>query len=259
MTDKIKILFLAANPADVQPLRIDQELRHVVDQIREAKYRDRIEIVSEWSVGLDNLRPILSNHQPHIFHFSGHGQKDGSAVLEDDAGNADPIDPAIFAEMLELLKDNIRLVVLNACYSKEQAKRLRATFDYTIGMNQPILDKAAKVFAATFYQEIANDRSVKKAFDLACKQLKASKISGAETPELLVREGVDSTEPFLSQMVKKEEKPSRPTDGNRFSQNNSGGDNVSQTNIAENITIGAQIGEVKAERIDALIKNLGSK
>jgi hypothetical protein len=60
-------------------------------------------------------------------------------------------------------------------------------------------------------------------------------------------------------MVKKEEKSSQPTGGSSGTQNNTGGDNISQTNNADKITIGAQIGEVKAERIDALIKNLGSK
>jgi hypothetical protein len=198
MNEKIRILFLAANPQNVkQHLLLDKEIREIVDKINRGLHRDSLELVSEWSVQTENLQELLLRYQPHILHFSGHGQSDGSLVLENTSGNAALLNPSVFARLLTSLKDNLRVVLLNACYSKAQAQLLTETVDYTIGMNRPILDTAAKVFASYFYQALAFGRSVKTAFDLASIQLEMSDIAGSDTPELLKRKGVDESKPLL--------------------------------------------------------------
>ena len=49
-----------------------------------------------------------------------------------------------------ILNGNIRVVVLNACYAKDQAQALATAIDFTIGMNAAIKDKDATTFAAHF-------------------------------------------------------------------------------------------------------------
>ena len=85
------------------------------------------------------------------------------------------------------------MVVLNACYSKDQAKQLQEIVDFTIGMNKPIGDEAAIAFASHFYQGLAFGRSVQTAFALGKGQLEILNIPESKTPELLVRHGVDPT------------------------------------------------------------------
>jgi hypothetical protein len=63
------------------------------------------------------------------------------------------------------LKDNIRLVFLNACYSREQAQALVTSIDCVIGMKESIDDGAATVFTSSFYRAIGFGRSIQEAFD----------------------------------------------------------------------------------------------
>jgi len=203
MNDRIRILFLAANPKDVQHrLDLEGEAREISDKLR--RHRDVLEFASEWSVQLETIQEILLTYEPHVLHFSGHGREGGSLAFVDRAGNTVLLDPSVFARLLKILKDNLRLVILNACYTKDQAQFLKETVDFTIGMNRPIRDDTAKVFAAFFYQALASGRSVQAAFDLGCVQLDMGKIPGVDTPELLVRSGADATQPFLPSVVSQE-------------------------------------------------------
>ena len=194
MTDTVKILFLAANPMDtVSRLRLDEEIREIGDRIRQGAFGHRIEIVSEWAVRINDLQAALQRHLPDIVHFSGHGRRNKGLVLEDQNGNGVVVDKHAVVEMFKILKNYIRIVVLNACYARAQAMSMAEIIDFTIGMNTLIEDKAATVFASYFYQSLAFGRTVQDAFDLAVNQLKLEGVKGAKAPELLVREGADAT------------------------------------------------------------------
>jgi len=198
MTEKSKILFLAANPQDVKyQLRLDREMKDIVNKLRNGLKRDAFEFTSEFCIQPGELQNVLMTHKPHILHFSGHGTGAQGIVLEDASGNTEMLSTNSLARMVKLLKDNLRMVVLNACHSKEQATALSETIDYTIGMNSPILDEAARIFAAYFYQALAHGRSVQDAFESGLIEVERCGIRGSEIPELLVRRGVDSTKPFL--------------------------------------------------------------
>lgn len=216
MPDKIKILFLAANPVDVKSrLRLDEEFKQIRKKLRAAKERDCFELVSEWAVTPGDLAQVLLDHEPHILHFSGHGSKTQGIVLEDESGKMFFLDKRALANLLKILKDNLRMVVLNACYSQDQAKHLQEIVDFTIGMNNAIGDEAAIIFASYFYQGLAFGRSVETAFELGKGQLDLSKISESSTPELLVRYGVNPNESILSnesEAPKKQAKKAKHSD-----------------------------------------------
>ena len=189
----MKILFLAANPVDVvTQLRIDQEIREIRRKIRMGTLRDHLEIVSEWAVRAGDLQEALLRHQPDIVHFSGHCSQTSGIVLEDEAGNRKVVNRKALRDLFMILKDNIRMVVLNACYARDQAKALATTIDFTIGMTSTVEDKAAIVFASHFYQSLAFGRSVQESFDLAVNQLELEGIDVAHLPELLVRDGANA-------------------------------------------------------------------
>ena len=98
---------------------------------------------------------MLLRHQPHIVHFSGHGSSLGEIFLEDDAGLSQPVSPRALSTTFGLLKDNIRCVVLNACFSRIQAEAIAQHIECVVGMSQAIGDRAAISFAAAFYQAVA--------------------------------------------------------------------------------------------------------
>lgn len=199
MNDTIKILFLAANPVDTGRLRLDKEAREIGLQIELGSARDRFVFVPELALRPGDLTRVLLKHKPHIVHFSGHGSETEEIVLEDDAGKSKRVSRQALADLFRILKDNVRIVVLNSCLSKAQAEAISGTIDYTVGTNKVVGDRAAIAFASAFYLALAFNRSVQEAFELARLEISLQGIAGADTPELFVRAGVDARESFLSQ------------------------------------------------------------
>jgi len=192
MADKVKILFLAANPKDTSKLRLDEEIREIQARIRSADFRDHFDLLSRWAVRPDDLLQALNEVRPHIVHFSGHGCQASELVLEDDAGNAKPVAEAALVALFKHVKDNIRLVVLNACHSEAQAKAISNEIDCTIGMNQGIGDAAAITFASWFYGALAFGRSVGEAFEQGRTAIMLNGVAEETTPALLARPGCDA-------------------------------------------------------------------
>ena len=80
----IKILFLAANPNDSDPLRLGEEVRAIGERLRLANLRDEFVFVREWAVKMTDLQAVLRlRNRPLIVDFSGHGSRVGEIVLED--------------------------------------------------------------------------------------------------------------------------------------------------------------------------------
>jgi hypothetical protein len=212
--NKIKVLFLAANPASTQRLQHDEEFRQITAKVRAADYRDSLELISRWAVRPDDLLQALLEVKPHVVHFSGHGSRAAELIVFDDRGDLKIVSQEALVHLFRTLKDNIRVVVLNACYSRPQAEAIAETIDCTIGMNQPIGDKAAIVFAGSFYRALGFGRSVQEAFELGRAALLLEGITEDKTPELLVRKGVDASGLIL---IPPPPAPAQPGTGGRGS------------------------------------------
>jgi len=105
--DKIKILFLAALPDDQTRLRLDREYREIETRIRSSKERDRLELVSGWTVRARDLQEILLRERPQIIHFSGHGSSSEELIFEDDAGKSHRVSKQALTRLFGILKDGI--------------------------------------------------------------------------------------------------------------------------------------------------------
>jgi CHAT domain-containing protein len=191
--DKIKVLFLAANPESTTRLKLDEEIREITSKIRASEYRDSVEIISAWAVRPDDLLQYLNQYKPQIVHFSGHGSTSGDIILVDDYGQPKPVTSNALKALFATLKDNIQVVLLNACYTYSQAEAIVVNINYVIGMSTAIGDKAAITFAASFYRAIGFDRTVQEAFDQAKTALLLEGIPEENIPELLVRKGIEAT------------------------------------------------------------------
>jgi hypothetical protein len=198
MKQKIKILFLAANPTDTSALRLGVESRQIGERIRFGSQRDAFELIQEHAVRVSDLQFVLLKHEPHIVHFCGHGSKLEKLVFEDDQGTSQVVGKDALAALFKILKDNLLVVVLNACFSKAQAEALSEIIDYTVGMKEAVGDKMAISFAGAFYQALAFNRTVTEAFELAKVEVALRSLSGSDTPELFVRAGADVNRKFLA-------------------------------------------------------------
>ena len=196
-TMKKQILFLAANPVGTTSLALDEECREITQIIRAAQHRDSLELISHWSVRPEDLLQYLNQHRPHIVHFSGHGISTEEIILLDKNRNPKAVSAAAIKQLFTTLKDNVRVVVLNACYSRSQAEAIVEVVDCAIGMRKAIGDNAAITFAAAFYQAVGFGRSIESAFQSGKTALMLEGIPEENTPELLCRKGIDPNDVVL--------------------------------------------------------------
>lgn len=187
-----RILFITANPTEAARLNIDEELRQIKNRIRSSDLRESFEIELAPAVRPRELLEYLNQHRPHIVHFSGHGSERGEILLLDDAGRIMPIPADVLSKVFATVNDNVRMVVLNACYSEIQAKGINQAVDYVIGMNGEIGDEAAITFSSALYSALGYNRTIRGAFDQAITGLLLENIREESIPKLLVKHGVSA-------------------------------------------------------------------
>ncbi len=181
----------------MHPLQLGKELREIGEKIRVGEFRDAFDLRSEWAVRPTDLQEALLRIRPHIVHFSGHGSRNEQIMLENDAGDSKPVEKKALTTLFEILKDNVRVVVLNACFSHTQAEAISGSIEFTVGTSKAVKDSAAISFAAAFYRSLAFGRSVREAFELGNNQLDLSSIEGSDITRLFVRTGADEHAPFF--------------------------------------------------------------
>lgn len=187
----IKLLILAANPRDTDPLRLGQEVRMIESKIRSSSGASDFEIRSAWAVTADELMYQLNSFKPNIIHFIGHGEAGGEIVLEDESGRSRPVAPDALKAVFANFRQWLQVVVLNACYSATQMQSLTEQVDAVIGMRDAVGDDAAIEFSASFYRAISFSRTVQDAFDQAVGSLLIAGMPDDRTPVLTHRTGVD--------------------------------------------------------------------
>lgn len=181
----LTLLFLAANPVDMPRLQIDEELRAIDQAMQQGAFRERFDLRPQLALRLDDLQERLLRYQPQIIHFSGHGSPQHELQVQGENGRAVAIPIAALGTLFRLLRDNIRCVVLNACYSVPQATAIAQHIDCVIGISDAIEDTAARQFAAAFYRALAYGRTVETAFHLGKSQLDLHGLPAADQPQLL--------------------------------------------------------------------------
>ena len=164
-------------------------------RIRDARHRDLVLFSTRWAVRPEDLQQILLEDEPVVVHFSGHGGGSVGIVLHSQDQEAENlVAEGALVDLFRVLKDGIRVVVLNACYSEVQAQAIVQEIDFVVGMSDSVVDDAARVFAAAFYRGLAFGRSVQTAFDLGINELRLfGRESGDDIPKLLVRSGMDAS------------------------------------------------------------------
>jgi hypothetical protein len=196
MTEKIRILFLSANPWTTGRILVDEEAREIFERIQEGPHRDRFELHKHTATRAIDLQRLLLLHKPHIVHFSGHASKKHKLILGGAPGRGKTIDQQGLVEVLALYNHHLRLVLLNACFTKTQARSLAAVIDYSVGTGRGIGDKGSVAFAGAFYRALGFGKSIREAFESAKAELVLTKMPRTQGIELFVRDGISEQDPF---------------------------------------------------------------
>jgi CHAT domain len=179
-----KILILAANPKDTSRLRLDDEVRAIKQRLRLAQGRDGFVVEAEWAVRTGDLQQALFDFAPQMVHFCGHGVGAGGLAFENAVGQAQLVSAAALANLFKLFKAQVECVLLNACYSEQQAMAIAKHIPYVVGMKQAIGDQAAITFADGFYGAVGAGRSIEDAFAFGCNRIQLETIPEHLTPVL---------------------------------------------------------------------------
>jgi CHAT domain len=184
-----KILILAANPKQSSRLRLDEEVRDIKEGLRLSQQRDKFILQQEWAVRPRDVRRAVLDFRPNIIHFSGHGSGTTGLSFEDETGKEKLVTSEALAGLFGQFAKQVECVVLNACYSEEQALAIAQHIDYVIGMNAAIGDKAALEFAVGFYDAlVAYDPQydtysrIEFAFNIACNAIQFAGVGGKSIP-----------------------------------------------------------------------------
>ena len=181
-----KILILSANPINTSQLRLDEEVREIDSGLRRAKHRDKFILEQRWATRPRDLRQALLDVRPNIVHFSGHGTTDG-IMLEDTSNQSKLISSIALSGLFELFANSVECVLLNACYSNNQAEGISRHIDYVLGMDNAIGDKAAIEFAVGFYDALGAGESYKVAYKFGFNAILLSGASEKCRPILTIK------------------------------------------------------------------------
>ncbi len=198
------ILFFGSNPTDTGKLQLEKELVGISSSLQE-KQLDFI-IYQKWATKANEVQTEIVKRKPTIVHFSGHGlgkeyagsrsigrptQEESGLIFQDMKGNSKVMDTGDLKRMFEIFaKYNMKVstVVLNACYSANQAKAIMPYVDYVVGMTTAVGDEAAITFAKEFYSILGETGNVEMAFDLAVNAINIDDLQDGDTPKLFPRD-----------------------------------------------------------------------
>ncbi len=184
---KRRMLILAANPVGTSPLRLDEEVREIQDGLGRVGGKSSFEIHQAWAVRPRDVRRALLDYRPEFVHFCGHGTGDEGLIFENDAGGSHLVSTDAISGLFELFSEQVKCVVLNACYSDRQAKAIAQHVEVVVGMRRTIGDRSAIEFAVGFYDAVAASRPPSEAFRFGCNAIQLAGIEGHLVPSLLLK------------------------------------------------------------------------
>jgi len=180
-TSKIKILFILSQPLEllehsaIDPLR---ELNKVKNSLKPWIDRGIVELHIEEKPSIKRLKERFKNKDYDIIHYSGHGNREGELILED---NDNPTRPyfANATELKEIFENaNAKLIYLDSCegaassgISPSLAVKLREALKCAVVANtSSISDRAATLSVEKFYENI--DKPLINAISIVRRDIK---------------------------------------------------------------------------------------
>lgn len=167
-SSQLKILMLTANPAGTSQLNLDKEHSRIAEKIQHKK--DAFDLTVKRAIDRTDFKELTEATKPHILHFSGHGDaNEGGIILQNDDKNGYAM---ISSDVLDVLFEyftgeglNFKAVVLNACYSDDQAQAIAKHVPYVIGTTVAIGDELAIAFSVGFYFKLeSSGLNIEQAF-----------------------------------------------------------------------------------------------
>ncbi len=184
MLTQQKVLLLTSNPKNTQKLDLNQEVMSIKKLLRRSDLREHYDIELSLDVTKEELLETLLHEKPAFVHFSGHGLGENGLLFYGQDGKAVKASGESLANLFRLFSKYIRCVLLNACYSQEQAEIISMHIPYVIGTDNAISDSRAIAFSKGFYTAIFHGESIESAFDMAVAHVDFQNLPASAQPVL---------------------------------------------------------------------------
>ena len=196
MREKIRVLVLSTNGWTMSSTSVDGEAQEIFERLQEGPYRDRFQFHNHAALRPSDLQRLLLMYEPHIVHFSGRGSQLRKLLPGGMHRRGDAVEHQVLANVFALYNSHVRLVLLNSCFTRTQARSLSEVINYSIGTRRGIGDKAGVIFARAFYRALGFGKSVREAFESAKAELALTRLPRLQGIELFVRNGVSERDRF---------------------------------------------------------------
>ncbi|MCG8424551.1 MAG: AAA-like domain-containing protein [Proteobacteria bacterium] len=188
------VLILGANPPGTERLRLDNEVREIRDALHGASHGHCFQLEYWPATRPRDLWRALLKHRPEIVHFIGHGTETEGLVLEGEDGRTKLVSAGELASLFSLFT-GVECVLLNACYTQDQARAIAQHVCVAIGIQRPISDQASIQFAVGFYDSLGAGESLEFAYQLGCR---AARFEGEQLDTIQKFES-DRSDPVIRQ------------------------------------------------------------
>lgn len=182
------ILVVFANPKGSDPLRLQAENRIINECIKLGKHRENLSLKICSAATIDDVRRVLLEQDYHIVQFSGHASPKGLS-FENEIGEPQFVPQDALAKFMSRYSPPVQCVILNACYTIGQGNLVSMGVPFTVAMDGPISDDAAKEFTRGFYDAIGAGKDIHFAYEEGCSAMALKGYnSEEEIPKFLERE-----------------------------------------------------------------------
>lgn len=158
----LRILFVAANPQDLDSLATDREQRVIREAIARAVERERIELEVRSAACFADLSRALLEGEFDLVHVAGHGEPIGIILDQGGRMHVPPAELAALFDEYAAPRGRLRCVLLNSCWSADASKPI-SKVPTIVAMSGPIDDRAALAFTEGFYDALGAGRDFDEA------------------------------------------------------------------------------------------------
>ncbi|MGK7935035.1 MAG: SUMF1/EgtB/PvdO family nonheme iron enzyme [Xenococcaceae cyanobacterium] len=166
-----KILILSANPQGIAQLRLNPEIREITEALDRSVNRDQFVLNVRVAVRVEDLQKSIRRTRARIVHFCGHGIGSQGLVFETSSTVTQNVSTSALGDLFRQFSHQVECVVLNACYSEDQALEINQHIDYVIGTRQKIRDDAAIFFSTGFYEALFDGETIEQAYEFGCNRI----------------------------------------------------------------------------------------
>lgn len=161
---KRTIAFFASEPEASHTVRLDRELRSILDVLSPRAFQ----VAQHWATRAVDFLQVLVQTRPTVIHLAGHGMADGSFRFEHDRYTEGiAASSHSLARALTVFRNHIECAVLLFEHSDRIALELDDVFRFVVAVEGALSDAVRHEFAEVFYQMLGAGRSYRNAFDAA--------------------------------------------------------------------------------------------